>query len=680
VYYNRIISADEILYDKKKGLVSANGHVIIKDEKQNTYFLDSLSVGRDFSSGEGTNIKIIMADKSRLAAAKCFLENGKYRLEQVVYTPCYECIDSGELTWQMKALEVVFDPLEYVEYHDAKFELFGTPILYTPYFVHISSKVKRKSGFLIPKFSTSGQNGFSVLPQYLFAISDSQELLLKPVITSKAGFIGWMYYGLRFLQGEFNIDASITGVKPVKDKENREEQSIKKIQKSGYRGHIFSKMRYEINDAWRCGFDINLASDKYYLKRFRFFENTERALESTIRLEGFSKRNYTALRTTMFQNTNLDGLDGLSDIPRVIPILEHNHSIYLLSGTLDWDSYFVNLRFSNQRSSQKLVSNTTWSKEISFPFGHLINLNGTLSCIGLRVSEKIKSEYDSLFCVIPQLNFMWKWPLLLSSEWMDTVFTPICGIVVAGNKKYNDVFENQFCEVTDINFFRGNKSISSYNVDSGNRIYYGWKLAGYKNGENLYHFIVGRSTELISVADKLESGDIKSRNSNIVTSLDVFLSGQWTFVTSASYSVKSRHLTKLETGINFVGEEICFDTMLFKGRQNFFNPFTTADANPLETQKKQKYKGIAVNANFCLTKTIKLKSGLVMGNDQNSLMSTNSPSDDGHLRLIKYSVGSEYKNECITVDFTVEKRNYGSGDLKPETVFQFEIHLKNLGI
>jgi hypothetical protein len=379
------------------------------------------------------------------------------------------------------------------------------------------------------------------------------------------------------------------------------------------------------------------------------------------------------MKTMMFQNVDINC------IPRVIPMIEHNYSTYLLSGTMEWNSYFVNLDFNKQRSSQKLISNISWNKEILFPFGHLIDLSGTLSFIGLKVSEKTRSEYDSLFCTIPQLNFMWKWPLLLSSKVTDTIFIPICGVIMAGNKKYNDAFEDQFCEITDMNFLHGNKSISSYNIDSGNRIYYGLKLSGYRNGKNVYHFTAARSTELVSVSDKLETSGLKHRNSNIVMALDVFLSNRWTSVTNASYSVQSKHWTKLETGLNFIGEEICFDIMVFKGKQCLFNPFITKLTSLTEAQKIQKYRGITINTSICATKTIKLNTGLIMGNDQDTSMAADI-SNNNNLRPIKYNVGLEYRNECAMVNCTVERRNYKSGDLKPETVFQFVIHLKNLGV
>ena len=396
VYYNHIISANAISYDKEKKIITAHGNVIIKDEKQNVYFLDSLSVSENFSSGKGKNVKIIMPDQSRLAAIEFLIKNGKYELKNVIFTPCYECSCFGELTWQVKALHVIFDPDGYIQYQNTNFELFGTPIFYTPYLMHVSPKIERKSGFLPPKFSTSTRNGFSICPQYLFAISDSQELILKPIITSKIGNVGWIYYGFRFPNGEFNMDASITDTKSVKDQignNDREKNAIKKIQNSGYRGHISSQLRYELNDIWRCGFDINLRSDDYYLKKFPFLGSMDRALESSIKLEGFDGRNYTSVKTTMFQGQNSEYA------PRVLPIIERNYSTDIFKGTLGLDVCFINLDFHNHRSAQKVVSNVSWKKEILMLYGHIIDCTNTLSLQGLKVSEKETSDYDSSFMV-----------------------------------------------------------------------------------------------------------------------------------------------------------------------------------------------------------------------------------------------------------------------------------------
>ncbi|MDR2723912.1 MAG: LPS assembly protein LptD [Holosporaceae bacterium] len=675
VYYNRIISADTIFCDKEKKVIRAHGNVIIKDEKQNVYFLDTLSVSENFSTGEGKNIKIIMPDQSRLAAAKFLIKNGKYELKNVIFTPCYDCSHFEELTWQLKAQSVIFDPENYVEYRNLNFEFFGTTIFHVPYLAHVSPKIERKSGFLVPRFSISTKSGFSISPQYLFTISDSQELILKPIITSKIGNVGWVYYGLRFFHGEFNVDASITTTKfteePNSNSSNYEKTVIKKIQNSKYRGHIFSKLKYEIDNIWRCGFDINLASDKYYLQKFPFLENTDRLLKSEIKLEGFDGENYTSVKTTMFQSENSEYA------PRILPIIERNYATNIFSGTLGLDAYFMNLDFHNHKSAQKVVSNVSWKKEILLLQGHILDFKSVLSLYGLKVSEKERSDYDSSFTTQSQINVTWKWPLVwVLSNYMYTIVTPIVGVTFAGNKKNIDVFEDPFCEINHINFLEGNKCISSYNIDSGDRICYGLKLSGYRDGENLYHFIVGRSTELTSIPNRLEATGLKYRNSNIVSSLDISLPNEWTFVMNSSYSSRSKSWSTIEAGLDYSNKKICLDFMVFRGKQCFYNPFAVDYKIIPEEQKIQKYKGIMFNVGWNVTASTKLKGGVIIGNEIDTL--TMKSVDKFH--TVRRSIGIEYKNECTTVDFIVEQRSHTIDDLKSETVFQLVVHLKNLGI
>lgn len=671
VYYGHIISADSIAYDGKNEIIHAEGNVIIKDKMQNIFFFDSLFVCKNFTSGEGKNIKIITSYKTRLAAAKCSIKDKKYILKNVVYTPCYKCTDAGELTWQVKALSVVFDPERYTEYRDVQFEVFGNTIFYTPYLSHVSSNVKRKSGFLIPEFSTSTKSGFGFLPKYLWAISDSQELIFKPIITSKIGNVCWAYYGLRFPHGEFKNDASITGTQSVKGQieiSSDENRAIQKMQHSGYRGHIFSKFKYDIDNVWRCGFDINLASDMYYLKKFPFFSNVDRVLENNVRLEGFDGQNYTSIKSVMIQSKNFEY------VPRVLPMIERSHSSDFLYGTFSWDSCFVNLDFNEHRSAQKIVSNASLEKEIILPMGYLIDLKGVLHCKCLKVSEQERSDYNSLFHVAPQLNCALKWPLMLSFSHVSTIFVPIVGLILSKVKKNVDLFEDQFCEITDTNFLDGNRSISPYDIDSGERIYYGFKLAGYYKGINMYHFTIGKSVELTSMKNKLSATGLKYKNSNIVMSLDVFLSNEWAVITNCSYSSQTKRLTRLETGLNFTNKKICFDVMIFRGKQCYYNPFAYGFTNA-EEQKTQRYKGAMIDVGWHALSSTKLKGGVILGNDNDTVIKSNNDKK----RVIKSYVGVEYKNECATIDFLIEKRNFGGGDLKHETVCKIIVNLKNLG-
>jgi LPS-assembly protein len=662
VYNGKIIVADEMSFDKIKDVVTANGNVVMRDEKGNIYFMDALSMHRDFSAGNAENIKILMSDKSRLAATDCRMKDKKLEMSNAVYTPCYESCCGDDLTWQLKSRQVVFDPDDSIEYDDVLLEFLGCTAGYLPYLSTPSPKLKRKSGLLAPNFSISSKSGFSVSPKYLFAISESQELILKPIITSKIGSVGWFYYGHRIKNGEFSIDASLTGVSSVKKYKVQtaaEQKIIDKIKSSGHRGHLFSKMRYEIDDVWRCGFDVNLASDYYYLKRFPFLERKDRALESNLRLEGFDGRNYTQMKAMTFYG------DPVFGSPEVLPMLERNFSEALFGGTFDVDMMFMNLLLRDARSARKVITNVSWHRSLLLIGGHIIDFNGVASVKAINVSEKSPTDYDSAMRVTPQLSIIWKWPLAIDADFANTIVTPMVGIITASNKKYIDIFEDPFSETNDLNFIDGNRSISPYVVDSGSRICYGLRISTYRHGDALYSFVVGRSTELTSVTEKLDESGVRYKNSNIVSALELFLSKEITLTTNCSYSTRKNNFSKFETGIKFTNDNVFLNAFAFSGRHCFYGPFMENISDEAMSENIKKYKGIMLNIGWNITKNTRLRSELVLGGEKN--------------KLIRQKIGFTYENECSYFDIVLERTNYSGGDLRPDTSCRIEMRLKNLG-
>ncbi|MDR1334823.1 MAG: LPS assembly protein LptD [Holosporaceae bacterium] len=673
IYYKRIVAADNISYDKKSETIEASGNVIIKDEKQNTYFLDKLLVRKDFSSGYAKNIKTISNDKARLAASWASINDGTFELYDVVYTPCYKCNDSGNVTWQIKSHHVKIHKEQNMEYENVSFEVFGQPIFTLPFLSHPHPNVRSKNGFLAPRYSVSNKMGLGFMPIYLFSISNSQELLLKPIITSKIGVVLWGYYGYRFKHGELCVDASITNTDSLKnhDQKNLGTQTqyidipgeTGKIIKSGYRGHIFAKFRYEIDEMWRCGADVNLVSDHFYLKRFPFFPEPENLLETNIKLEKFEGRNYFLLEAMFFQD-----LLG-SVVPRIFPVIEKNFSVPFVFGTMDVDTIFVNFDFNDHRSLQKLISNVSISKNLLLSNGHILDIKALLSLHILRVSEKEHSEYNSKFCISPQLSCIWKWPLVLKGDQFSTIFTPIVGAIISVNKKYFDIFEDQFCDINDINFATNNRSVSQYGVDPGSRLCYGFKTSFYTNGgDNICDFVLGRSVELSAVSEKNETTGMKYKHSNIISSVNIHLSDALTFVTNCSYATKDHRFLRLESGIKYISDKIDIDALVFNGQHSFYDPFggSTNNGGQSNTVNRidETYRGAMLDMRWKTNTNTVLKAQIVFGGKQH--------------KLIKYSTGIEYKNECTSVDLVVEKRNYRCGDLRPETAIKLSVNLKNL--
>ena len=432
-------------------------------------------------------------------------------------------------------------------------------------------------------------------------------------------------------------------------------------------------MKYEIDDHWRAVMDLNLISDKYYLQRFPFFENMSRTLESTVYLEGFDSRNYTRVKSSMFQG------DDPELTPKILPLIEHNHFLKFLNGTLVFDTMFTNLDFHNGRRAQKYILNPSWRKEILLPGGHIVSLNSVVSIQGLKVSELDKSRYDSYFQLLPQLNLTWQWPLLIDSVFSDMIFTPIVGVSIAGAKKHFDSFESPFDEINESNLFSNNKSISSYNVDPGSRYFYGTKIDGYSKARNVYRLTLGQSVELTQPEKRPKSSGMKYKHSDIVGALDIFLSENLTFSSGAIYSARSRNFGRVEAGINYQEEKFGLGLMGFKGKQCFYNPFAARQPiDELAEFGEKRYRGITFNANYRINHRLVTDGEIIFGNSYDSIDNLDQ-NKNGRLKLLKQGIGLNFENECSKFSFRWERFNRRHGDLHPETSFKFILQLKKLG-
>ena len=104
------------------------------------------------------NTRIAAESAERLAGKKTVFRRG-------VYTACEPCKENPKKPplWRIKASKVILNGVtKTVSYTHARFELFGLPIAYLPYFQHADPSVKRKTGFLIPSGSFADEFGWGI--------------------------------------------------------------------------------------------------------------------------------------------------------------------------------------------------------------------------------------------------------------------------------------------------------------------------------------------------------------------------------------------------------------------------------------------------------------------------------------------------------------------------------------
>src|SRR5690606_2763831 len=133
----RMLVADQVSYNLKQDLVAASGNVTLAEPGGETLFTDYMELTGDLKEGVAQQIRAVLADNSRMAAASATRVGGdRTDFEDASYTACEPCRnkpDSRPL-WEAKAKRITHNQAEHtIEYRDVWMELGGVPVLYTPY-------------------------------------------------------------------------------------------------------------------------------------------------------------------------------------------------------------------------------------------------------------------------------------------------------------------------------------------------------------------------------------------------------------------------------------------------------------------------------------------------------------------------------------------------------------------
>ncbi len=161
IYYGgSTLEADRVIYDQKTKRLHAEGNVRLTERRRHGHLRRDHRSQRRLSA-TASSIRCASTRPSRPASPPRRAErsSGNFTVFQNgVYTACEPCKDDPQKPpkWQVKAARIIHDQGEKMMYfEDARLEFFGVPIAYMPYFSAPDPTVKRKSGLLVPTFSTS---------------------------------------------------------------------------------------------------------------------------------------------------------------------------------------------------------------------------------------------------------------------------------------------------------------------------------------------------------------------------------------------------------------------------------------------------------------------------------------------------------------------------------------------
>jgi LPS-assembly protein len=669
IYYgNYTLLADRVVYDRNSNTLSAQGNVRIKDPDGAVITSDQITLTDDFRDGFIDALKLVTKDDTRIVASSAQRQAGNVTVfEKGWFTPCKVCEDkpSKPPTWRIRAGKITHKRDQAtIAFNNAAFDFFGVPVFWTPYFSMADPTVKRKSGFLMPSYSHSGQLGSTVQIPYYFALSDHYDFTFAPMITEKAGTLLLGDWRQRTSSGGYRVE--LAGV--------WNDGTFGSPTDGDFRGSIKTEGKFALDPYYSWGWDIIAESDD----TFRRFYNLDSRLKtdrvSQIYLEGLHDRNYFSTR---FYNTQslLFSDQPFSDAT-VFPIVDYDYIVNkpIVGGELSFTSNAM--VFQNQQGvdSNRVIVEANWRRQMIDGIGQVYTpfaqLRGDVYAVsgvdnGLNGSEDLAKNKNGDRSAILRGNaiagFEYRYPFVARTGNVTHVVEPI-GQIIARPGSVGDQQdipnEDALSLVFDDTLLFDIDKFSGYDrIETGTRANVGLRYTAQFASGAYWRAVFGQSYQL---AGENEFNTSFYRNSGLATDTSDYVGGLYIQATEyLGFSAQSR-----------------------------FN-HDTFDVDRTDLSTWAHYGPARVKVNYA---DVPFAPGLGQNQPREEIITAGALSitDDwsllGNLRYdlatdqtITDGLGLRYQDDCFLMDVTYQRSFITDQDIHPDQRFLVNLTLKYLG-
>ncbi len=512
---DRILMSDTVTYNRASTVVTASGNVVLLEPTGEVIFAEYVELTDDMKEGFIEKVSLLLQDESRFAAVSGSRTGGTVtRLNRAVYSPCRECAGADDPPlWQIKASSVTHDQAtQNIVYRNARMEIAGIPVAYTPYLSHPDPTVKRRSGFLTPGFGGSSDFGTIIEVPYFWAISPDKDLTVSPFFTTKQRVVAKGTYRQAFDDGRIALTASAT----QDDTTGRDR----------FRGHTDAEARFDVNERWRWGADIKATTDDTYLRRYGL--SSEDTLTNHLFLEGFDRRSYASAEAFYFQG--LRDEDVQDRIPVVAPKLDYAFVSEPLDNGLRYllDANTQAISRVDGTDSQRLSLTNAVELPYIGPIGDVYTFRASVQTDLYQVDDAVvagKANADGFTGrIFPQLSAEWRYPWVRSSGNTRQLFEPIVALVVGpngGNPVEIPNEDSSVFEFDETNLFKPSRFGGTDRVEGGQHVAYGLRTAVFGTGGGGAELFVGQSYQFRTDGTFESGSGLEDHLSDIVGRLSV---------------------------------------------------------------------------------------------------------------------------------------------------------------
>jgi len=215
-----VIIVNMFNYNSIKNILFSKGDIQLKDKNKNLYKFNQIYIDEKKKKVIGSDAKIYFNDDSmkidkrnnpRIFANSVFIEEGTTSVQKGVFTYCQFRENNKCPPWELRAKKIKHNSSKKTVYYDnAVLKIYDFPIFYFPKFSHPDPTVDRRSGFLIPTFTSSSNMGAGIDIPYFWNIADDKDITFTPRVHSSNEPLYLAEYRQDFAQSSLIVDTGYT--------------------------------------------------------------------------------------------------------------------------------------------------------------------------------------------------------------------------------------------------------------------------------------------------------------------------------------------------------------------------------------------------------------------------------------------------------------------------------------
>ncbi|MBX2833748.1 MAG: LPS assembly protein LptD [Micavibrio sp.] len=653
-------------YNLTHDRVNAHGNVVLNEPNGDVHLADQVEYYTKLKNGEVQNLRSTLQDGSTFKAQKGAMKGGsKTTMHKAAYTPCITCNESETPAWAIRASKMTHNEEEAkISYNNARFELWGVPVVYTPYFSHPDGSIVQKSGFLTPSFGYKSSLGAFIENSYYWGIAPDQDVTLGAIIMTDEAPLGFAEYRRRWDNASLQINGGLT-------------QSTHKDRKSGvivdekdeWRGHIFADALWNMSDIWRSGLDINWTSDDQYMRQYDF--SNEDVLENQIYAERFKGRNYATGRLIAYQDTRVKE-DRPEDQPNVLPeviasFIGEPGSFPIIGGRWSLDTSMLGLRrIGSDQDMDRYSLDLGWKRRLVSDYGLLTNIQAKARADAYYVNDRTTATFGSGTSqsgtdvrAFPLVNIDVRYPMVREFENTQMTIEPIAAYTAAPKVDSNNPSipneDSKDVQIDASNLFEPNRFPGLDRLEDQTHATYGLRTGLYGNDGSYGNIFLGQSYRFDEYNNPFPEGSgLSNQESDVV--------GQVTGRYKNKYSLDYRF--QLSSRL-LTSERHEVDASADWGRFGLNGQYLFAkslEGTELDSSREQ----INANSHFYFSPEWRSRAGAIQDFGENE-------------GLRQVYGGLEYLGQCLFLSLIGQKNYTTEASGEGGTEILFRIGLKNLG-